>query len=1364
MEKSIPVKTPSTKERKNEYYLNKRKALKENDQVYLDFKIQDAARKRLSRSQLSSDQKKKNAESSKIRMRKMRERKKLEGEMPTSQVKTRREREKLRSEWRSAKQKQRSKMTPQAKRRDLERRREKYRMLKLQTTIKHSASTAATPDKDNPATFADKIESDIQNATPRKRDVLKHRGILNSPKTKESNRVNTRIVRNLTSSLKKMKRDQTSKGRMKYRWVVKSIADKYTKDHKMRLALDIGWHFWRSASLLDEESPCEREGAKESAERKKSVRDFYLEESTTLPGKRTVNAKTLVQKVILNKTTAKLHKEFMESKGKKVSLSTFQKLRPKQCLTVSKIKFNSCLCEYCANVELKLSVLKDAAKQENLAITINDKYDLCSASMCTKTHTFNNLHCVRRKCDQCGVHMLKGKFAPLTEIHRQLKWKKWENGSVTDSTSNAGKTIKRKILVEKSGSVQDCISEIVEEAASLTEHLFVARWQYNAFRQLKESLPENMLLTVADFSENYKCGYQDEIQSAYYSYQQVSLHPVVAYYKCPTCKSSTVEESAVFISPDIKHDAYAVNQFNYKMKRHIQERGVSFNHDVQFSDGCASQYKSKIPFQHLAERGKDGNIYERGYFGSRHGKGPCDALGGVVKKAAELYVRSRQGIIQNAQDFYNFCKGNMTIDNTSQCEHKKRVFFFEERINRETTPELRTIKGTQQLHSVRSVRPGLVKVRKLSCFCRGCLNDGECQNQLFVDHWETHNVLKQPSTKKMQGRKSKPSGLKTCDEKSGTGKQEENGNQDDSVPHKEDRIKTKRGKKVTKGKKYGKRRKQEQDGNPDQSQMPHTEDGIKTRNEEQDGNPDEYVLQTDDEMKARRDFFRKKLHDLQTAEDFDMLQMKCVSLNEELTQTYPSIGVDSNVSAVSNKLIADKVALGLLPVDELDERYHQWIPVKVGADGNCFPRSASVVAFGDELAHVEMRTRIVIEMCMGIDEYTNNNFLNKGIVLPTNEANHLLNSYTMFSEMYTPGEKITPLVARRIFELEAMNVRAGGSYMGIWQIFALSSVLNCNILSLYPKCGAALPRCVLNRTIIPRKIVNRENGTKTALFLWTSTRSDMVMENWIPNHFVPLVCAMSQPESGDSLFDEEDLSISLGDSMLEDLLQSLNDEDITKTTNTDQDQAIDVFEVLFRPESTDATSPGNQSSIPLDGSISQSTNTLTNRDQSTAVFEVIPLATDSTDASSPGNQSSIPLDGSISQSTNTLTDRDQSTAVFEVIPLATDSTDATSPGNQSSIPLDGSISQSTNTLTDRDQSTAVFEVIPLAQESTDATSPGNQSSIPFDGSISQSTNTLTDRDQSTAVVEVIPLAQESTDDSSPGNQSSIPVKWRTGRG
>ena len=51
-----------------------------------------------------------------------------------------------------------------------------------------------------------------------------------------------------------------------------------------------------------------------------------------------------------------------------------------------------------------------------------------------------------------------------------------------------------------------------------------------------------------------------------------------------------------------------------------------------FSDGCSSQYKSKLPFLHLTELSSTTEIkIERHFFGSSHGKSLCDACGGVVK-------------------------------------------------------------------------------------------------------------------------------------------------------------------------------------------------------------------------------------------------------------------------------------------------------------------------------------------------------------------------------------------------------------------------------------------------------------------------------------------------------------------------------------------------------------------------------------------------------------------------------------------------------------------------------------------------------------------------------------------------------------
>jgi hypothetical protein len=232
----------------------------------------------------------------------------------------------------------------------------------------------------------------------------------------------------------------------------------------------------------------------------------------------------------------------------------------------------------------------------------------------------------------------------------------WERGNVS---TYDGKECKRQLLIEKQGTFQQLIDELSYELAPLARHLFIARWQYRQFSKLSQNVPTNWLVTIGDFSENYRCAHQDEISSAYYQYQQATLYPVVAYYQCPDCSEAMVQEAAVAISPDLGHDAFAVRQFNKTLGDHLKSWDITFDHEVQFSDGCTSQFKSKQSFKDLSEMVDP--TFERVYFGSRHGKGPCDGLGGIIKKCAETYVKSRKGMIRNAEELFKFCQQYMTI-------------------------------------------------------------------------------------------------------------------------------------------------------------------------------------------------------------------------------------------------------------------------------------------------------------------------------------------------------------------------------------------------------------------------------------------------------------------------------------------------------------------------------------------------------------------------------------------------------------------------------------------------------------------------------------------------------------------------------
>ena len=90
---------------------------------------------------------------------------------------------------------------------------------------------------------------------------------------------------------------------------------------------------------------------------------------------------------------------------------------------------------------------------------------------------------------------------------------------------------------------------------------------------------------------------------------------------------------------------------------HLREtRGLNISHIVQWTDGCAAQYKSKGPFADIACSLVDFNAtLERNYFGSRHGKGPSDGESAVVKSHAASAVATGKAIIATAADFFQYC-------------------------------------------------------------------------------------------------------------------------------------------------------------------------------------------------------------------------------------------------------------------------------------------------------------------------------------------------------------------------------------------------------------------------------------------------------------------------------------------------------------------------------------------------------------------------------------------------------------------------------------------------------------------------------------------------------------------------------------
>ena len=452
----------------------------------------------------------------------------------------------------------------------------------------------------------------------------------------------------------------------------------------------------------------------------KSLKSFLDEEAVPLPHKQ---ACTSTPKKILSKSLKQTFKEFNKKKPEnKVSLRTVYRHKPKHIITNTHHAYRQCLCEYCSNIDLKLEVSNKICTNP-----VDSRDDLSERSLCENL----SLNCLDRSCGDCGVDKAIESLGWPTGL--ACKWKCWE------TVEN------RRVLVDKEGDIIDLRRVLSSDLVGLSKHLHTKRWQFMQYRTLKLNLPDGTALGIFDFAENYLCQHQDEVQSAHWAYKQVTVHPCCLYYACPTCQEQ-VTDYLVILSDDIKHDAHLVRSITERVKSHLSSQ-VSVHKLYVFTDGCGPQYKSKLPFFFLAKDMLGPIEVEKSFFGSRHGKSPCDSCGGVVKSLAARDVASSLVTIQSAADMHAHMTEHHTLprEGTSEslfvCTHTKRSFVLLNDIDRPIdSSQLKTIPGTRKIHQMKRVDGNTIGHRNLSCFCQGCLGGNACVNTDFVLPWETKTI------------------------------------------------------------------------------------------------------------------------------------------------------------------------------------------------------------------------------------------------------------------------------------------------------------------------------------------------------------------------------------------------------------------------------------------------------------------------------------------------------------------------------------------------------------------------------------------------------------------------------------------------
>lgn len=273
-------------------------------------------------------------------------------------------------------------------------------------------------------------------------------------------------------------------------------------------------------------------------EHKKAAHEFRASPSISRPtgnkkdvlGQR-VSPKVYIshEKQILEKTQTEAYLEFQEKYPDiKMGQRSFERCKPFFVIAPIPQDRNSCCCRIHVEIRMLFQVCMSYRKtllekdptQESTYPLYSHLNDLVNETLCAKEEgeRFHRLSCLNRECDNCGVNRLRlmEEEQEVSETSVKIKWQAYE---YVPMGGNGERMIQ---LVQEVTSPGEAFSKLKILLKSFTSHQFRAAWQHDQMKNLSENVPLGHVCAVHDYSENYSCRYQDQIQPMHFSQTQAS--------------------------------------------------------------------------------------------------------------------------------------------------------------------------------------------------------------------------------------------------------------------------------------------------------------------------------------------------------------------------------------------------------------------------------------------------------------------------------------------------------------------------------------------------------------------------------------------------------------------------------------------------------------------------------------------------------------------------------------------------------------------------------------------------------------------------------------------------------------------------
>ena len=422
---------------------------------------------------------------------------------------------------------------------------------------------------------------------------------------------------------------------------------------------------------------------------RKRVTAFYLrtDNSRIVSGLKNTKShcKKKRQRRILLDTLKNLHVKFLaEGKNEKISYSLFCRLRPFWVVCPIGSDRQTCLCRRCDNTQLQL---KELSKVSSLPKCVED---VVKERVCSMT----NRDCMFQNCEICRG---KSRSYSLTKKRcEDLQWQQWQRKTERRTIKSGKETKEKDITVTVKETCKGTLGELVSSFESNLDqymrHIYNSRSQYRYFKQRREQLKANECLVHIDFSENYNCRLEREVQEMHFgaSKKQITLHTGIYY-----TGNGKSGQTFCTVSDSVYHGPAAIWCHLRRILIELRQANKNLDSIEFFSDGPLSQYRQKGNFHMLTQipvkfgfRNIKWSFFEAG-----HGKGIPDAVGGSLKREANRRVKYGHDITC-AKDFVQNLKGCKTklwvID---ECDIEREKEQLE-------NLRLKPIPGTLKIHQI----------------------------------------------------------------------------------------------------------------------------------------------------------------------------------------------------------------------------------------------------------------------------------------------------------------------------------------------------------------------------------------------------------------------------------------------------------------------------------------------------------------------------------------------------------------------------------------------------------------------------------------------------------------------------------------